>query len=307
MQAGKLASKEGRRTPQIASLIVDLHCSVAKLARHAALHKPSLIVGEGQGAIVAAAYGHPGCLETVLATRNIQLPEIPDISQAWGNVRCIVIHAPRLSKKGVQLENLKKASPDMFAPYPVPSRRVMTWKDMKTLHYLETKQFFEAAAVEVVPAFGDLPLYTLLQEPPQLMWEHSGKCLCGKRSYLFSQCRYCLQEEALEQERRRQEEQFGEGPRPGSMSDPPSPGAPEPIDEEGDGDLVAPIALPNTLPVPRIRTGAETDTVVFVTDTEVHIVNMLFNQDYRQRMSWARDRGPQRMTWAGDSLSLIHI
>merc|ERR1712051_387097 len=126
----------------------------------------------------------------------------------------------------------------MFAPYPVPSRRVMTWKDMTTLHYLKTKQFFEAAVVEVVLAFGDLPLYTLLQEPPQLMWEHSGKCLCGKRSYLFSQCRYCLQEEAQEQERRRQEEQFGEGPRPGSSSDMPAPGASDFADEGENEDLV---------------------------------------------------------------------
>ena len=126
---------------------MDLHCSVVKLARHAAMHKPSLIVGEGQGAIVATAYGHPGCLETVLATRNVQVAEILSISQAWGDVRCIVVHASRLSKKGVQLGNLKKTAPDMFAPYPVPSRRVMTWKDMKTLHNLETKQFLEAASV----------------------------------------------------------------------------------------------------------------------------------------------------------------
>ena len=67
----------------------------------------------------------------------------------------------------------------MFSPYPVPSRRVIAWKDMKVLHDLETKQFFEATSVEVFPEFGDLPLYTLMLEPPQLMWEHSGKCLCG--------------------------------------------------------------------------------------------------------------------------------
>ena len=67
LQVGKPA-KEGKKAPQIASLIVDLHVSVVKLARAVALHKPSLIVGQGQGGIVAAAYAHPGCLETVLAT-----------------------------------------------------------------------------------------------------------------------------------------------------------------------------------------------------------------------------------------------
>ena len=27
------------------------------------------------------------------------------------------------------------------------------------------------------------------------MWEHSGKCVCGKKSYLFGQCSKCFREE----------------------------------------------------------------------------------------------------------------
>ena len=69
---------------------------------------------------------------------------------------------------------------------------------MNILHYVETKLFYEAAAVEVFPDFGSLPLYELMQEPPQLMWEHSGKCLCGRRSFLFSLCGHCLEKEAKE-------------------------------------------------------------------------------------------------------------
>ena len=56
---------------QIGALKVDLHVSVIKLARHAVMQKPKLIVGHGQGAIIAIAYGHPGCFEQVLATRNV--------------------------------------------------------------------------------------------------------------------------------------------------------------------------------------------------------------------------------------------
>ena len=121
---------------------MDLHVSVVKLARAVALHKPSLVVGEGQGAVVAAVFAHPGCLETVLSSRNVQVVELPSICQSWGNVRCVLLHAPRLSKKGVQLENLKQAAPDLFASYPVASRRVMAWKDMNILHYVETKLFY---------------------------------------------------------------------------------------------------------------------------------------------------------------------
>ena len=76
---------------QIGALRVDLHVSVIKLARHAVMHQPRLIIGQGQGAIVATAYGHPGCFEQVLATRNVQLSELPELAQAWGNLAAIVV------------------------------------------------------------------------------------------------------------------------------------------------------------------------------------------------------------------------
>ena len=109
-------------------------------------------------------------------------------------------------------------------------------------------------------------------EPPQLMWEHSGKCLCGKRSYLFSQCRSCLEEEAREREVFRQEERFGETEwsRPGSSSDKPAPGATDIIDDEELEDAVVAASLPSVLPCPRVRKGVETSAVVFVTDAVLH-------------------------------------
>ena len=83
-------------TKQVAQLKVDLHVSVVKLARHAALHRPRLIFGHGQGAVVAAVYGHPGSLEEVLASRNVQPAELPEIAQSWGNVAAILVSEPRL-------------------------------------------------------------------------------------------------------------------------------------------------------------------------------------------------------------------
>ena len=68
---------------QLNALKVDLHVSVIKLARHAAMHQPRLVIGKSQGGVVALAYGHPGCLEQVLASRNVQPAELPEIAQAW--------------------------------------------------------------------------------------------------------------------------------------------------------------------------------------------------------------------------------
>ena len=59
-----LALQKGNNpAKQIGALKVDLHVSVAKLARAAVMHKPGLIIGHGQGAVVATAYGHPACFE----------------------------------------------------------------------------------------------------------------------------------------------------------------------------------------------------------------------------------------------------
>ena len=187
----------GKRGPakQIAALKVDLHTSVVKLARHAALHKPKLIIGKGQGGVVAAVYGHPGSLEQVFATRNVQPAELPEIAQAWGNVSAIIVQEPRLSKKGVQLESIKLAAPELFQDYPVRSRRTVSWKDTRILHYNDTKEFFRLAKIEVSEEFGSIPFPGLLEEPSLLMWEHQGRCPCGKRSYLFGQCPKCLKEE----------------------------------------------------------------------------------------------------------------
>ena len=124
--------------------------------------------------------------------------ELPEVAQSWGKVAAILVHEPRLSKKGVQLEVLKMAAPEFFAGYPIASRRTLGWKDEKSLHYLETKAFFEAAHIEVVTSFSAVPLGALVEIPPTLMWEHQGRCQCGRRSYLFGQCSKCLKEEMLE-------------------------------------------------------------------------------------------------------------
>ena len=130
---------EVQKKKQLASLKVDLHTSVVKLARHAAMHKPKLIFGRGQGTIVAAAYGHASCLEQVLQTRNVQPTELPEIAQSWGNVSGILIQEPRLSNAGVQLQTLRLAAPELFEAYPVASRRTVAWKDDRVLYYLETQ------------------------------------------------------------------------------------------------------------------------------------------------------------------------
>ena len=191
---------------QIASLKVDLHVSVAKLARSAAMHQPRIIFGEGQGAVVAIAYGSAGCLEEVFATRNFQPSELPEVNQAWGNVAAIIVYAPRLSKRGLQCEKLQAAAASLFADYPVPPRRTLSWVDQKVTHYNETKAFLKAVKVELVSGLDAVPFTGLLKEPAELMWEHSGRCPCGKRCFLYGQCPKCMREELSNQKKEEEAE-----------------------------------------------------------------------------------------------------
>ena len=251
---------------QIGALKVDLHVSVVKLARHVAMHKPRLVLGKGQGSVVALAYGHPGCLEQVLATRNVQPAELPEISQSWGNVAAIVLQEPRLSKKGVQSSNIRAASPEMFEDYPVASRRTFSWHDKKITHYLDTKEFLKETKVEVVESFGAIPFAELLGQPPLLMWEHQGRCPCGKRSYLFGQCSKCLKEDL---EIKATEESVAVQP--------------EVCNDEATFDLDGAEAktggslrsspLPSILPMPDIRTGTEMRHIEFITESAVKLIS----------------------------------
>ena len=38
----------------------------------------------------------------------------------------------------------------------------------------------------------------MLEEPSREMWDHDGLCSCGKRTYLFSRCPACIEQEALD-------------------------------------------------------------------------------------------------------------
>ena len=228
------------------------------------MHKPRLIFGEGQGAVVATAYARPFCLEQVLWSRNVQPIELPEITSAWGNVAGVLIHEPKLSRRGVQLEKLQAAAPELFdTKFPVPARRLFGWKDAKSAHYNETKAFMLATGVELVTALGSVSLNQLVEEPATVMWEHDGRCPCGRRSFLFSQCSKCILEEA-EQMRQEAEEAAKPPEEPSALPEEPTTAA---------------LELPSSLPHPRVRTGYETSKVIFVTDRQV-------SQILRREMTW---------------------
>ena len=192
-------------------------------------------------------YGRPCHFEAVLASRKVQVTELYSLAQAWGNVAAVVIELPRFSRsRGVQLDKLRVAAPELFLEYPVPPLRLLACHYTKLPDYVAIKDLLRLAHVESFTTYGAIPLEQFAELPARLMWEHTGRCPCGKRSYLFAQCPGCLRQDAQEVELLRLE-QAAEYEEPAS-------------------DVVvavpsAAVTLPSVLPQPPLRRGYETKSV----------------------------------------------
>ena len=97
------------KVKQIAQIRTDFQVSIAKLSRNVCYHGPKLIIGEGQGALIALGFARPYVLELSLQTRNVQRQEAQRIGEAWGQVTAVVGISPRLFRgKGLM--------PDLLEP-----------------------------------------------------------------------------------------------------------------------------------------------------------------------------------------------
>ena len=115
-----------------------MHTSVVELACHAAMHAPKIVMGDGQGALIAIGYGIPGVLEAALGTRTVQRQEAQEMAEAWGNVTCIIVTSPRMSKTSLGLDKLRAGVPEMFiTDSPVPTTKTYGIKVPKAPHYHE--------------------------------------------------------------------------------------------------------------------------------------------------------------------------
>ena len=200
---GSLAGKS--KIKQQAAIRVDYLVSIAKLARAVSYHNPKLVIGLGQGALVALGFARPYVLELVLQTRNVQQrQEAQQIGEAWGAVAGIISIDPRMFKKGLVLDLFRLAMPEFFKTNcPVPSVRQFGLRNAKSSHYLADKEFYAELEVEILEGYDKAVLSVVVQSPARLMWDHDGQCTCGRRTYLFGQCMKCLAVDRQDAERER--------------------------------------------------------------------------------------------------------
>ena len=128
------------KAKQVLTIRTDYQVSIAKLCRSLCYHQPKLIIAHGQGALIALGLARPYVLELSLQTRNVQRQEAQRIGEAWGNIRGIVALNPRMFKKGLMLDLLRPALPELFKnDCPVEDVRSFCIKSYKSSHYEDEK------------------------------------------------------------------------------------------------------------------------------------------------------------------------
>ena len=184
---------------RIKGLRVDILTSLATLSRLVAQFCPEIVVGSGQGGLVAMCLTKPLVLELMLQMRNVQREEAHRIAEAWGKVRVVVAQRPAFGRVRPLLEYFEKCCPEFFKEFPVEGPELFVVLGRTSSRHDEIKGFLDRWGVAVVRSLEDVPLAGSLDRPAKEMFAHEGTCPCGKRTYLFGRCPSCIKKEADEE------------------------------------------------------------------------------------------------------------
>ena len=177
---------------------VDLLTSCAKVLREVAAYKPDLILGFGQGGVVAALLRWPLVVELTLQARNLQTKEVREIGSSWGRIKAAWSVNPRVWRTQLGATEVKEAIPELLKDFvvdPLNGFGVAT----KTGRPDELDAMFEALRLEKITSVAAVGIRGMLAEPGREVWEHDGLCSCGKKTYLFSRCPACIEKEAQDE------------------------------------------------------------------------------------------------------------
>ena len=182
---------------QVLEIKRELLTAMVKVLRACAVHRPQVLLGDGQGALVCLAVSKPLQVEVALAARNVQREEAKSIADAWGGILAIGCRQPRLGKAKVGAELFKLAAPECFLEgYPISPRKVIAVLDKSKPGHDEEARLYDGLDIVPVSKLDDLAWDSIVSAHKLLMWEHNGVCQCGKRTFLFALCSKCLKDDA---------------------------------------------------------------------------------------------------------------
>ena len=189
---GATARLKGER--QVKRLRVDLLTSCAKVLRGIGSFLPNFVAGVGQGGLIAAMVRLPLVVEITLQARNLQRSEIHKVVSGWSGVKAVWSFNPRLWKTQAGVDLLLAACPEIAKNFPiVPVKGYGIAGQGSKEHEVAV-----SLSLGILKDAADVPLVSLVNEPNREVWEHDGKCSCGKRAYVFGRCVTCIEKEAAD-------------------------------------------------------------------------------------------------------------
>ena len=131
---------------------------------------------------------------TTLQARNLQRKEARAAGEAWAGIKAIWVLRPRLWRTQSGHQEIAESCPELQRDFPEPPLRGfgVVGKIAAGDEVLRSLRLDPCKGIEEASIRG------MLEEPSREMWDHDGLCVCGKRTYLFSRCPSCVEQEALD-------------------------------------------------------------------------------------------------------------
>ena len=152
------------------------------------------MVGLGQGGLVVAALRWPLVVELTLQARNLQRKEARSAGEAWAGLKAVWSIRPKLWKTQSGHSEVAEACPELARDFPEPPVRRFGIVGK----IAAAEEVLKALRLDAARSIEDSSIRGMLDEPSRELWDHDGTCVCGKRTYLFSRCPSCIEQEALD-------------------------------------------------------------------------------------------------------------
>ena len=174
----------------------QIYTGLSAMLQHATRWKPDLIVGYGQGGLLAALAALPLVVEAACRTRVTPMEVMREYRETWAVIRGVVAICPLIMPQRTSKEMLCKAVPEALRLQPsTMPREIMVSKNYQLRGFAKELGAMIAAPVrseEDVSGWGRISS-ALARRPPLLIEDGDGSglcCICSKQGAL-GRCPKC--------------------------------------------------------------------------------------------------------------------
>ena len=180
----------------IRALRRDLLTSVAAVLRECRASHPSVVLGSGQGGLVALACAYPRVAEAALASRCAREDEGRCVAEAWRDIHTFVVIGPRFSSPS-RSGLLESAVPELFKATCGEERPApLVFVPSSGPHAEFQRELRSLLKLEPHRVVSDGLALAQLLVPKRPAEFSGGRCACGRASLLLSRCGQCVRADA---------------------------------------------------------------------------------------------------------------